>query len=145
VKIISFTVPISPTGQKRARSRAVTSNGKTFAMTYKDGRQRREEDKLVSLLLEHRPEVLISGQIFLGVKAYLSIPASKPKRFKADALVGTIRPTTKPDLDNLIKQIKDVCTGIFWGDDRQVVGYLPGTGKYYGDRPRWEITIAWDG
>jgi Holliday junction resolvase RusA-like endonuclease len=145
LKTLAFTLHISPTGQKRARSRAVTNGDRVFSMTYKDGKQRREEDKLVSLLLEHRPSALITGQIFLGVKAYVQIPASKPKRFKADALAGAIRPTTKPDLDNLIKQIKDVCTGIFWVDDRQVVGYLPGTGKYYGDRPRWEITIAWDG
>jgi Holliday junction resolvase RusA-like endonuclease len=49
---------------------------------------------------------------------------------------------TKPDLDNLLKQIKDCLTQMqFWTDDKLVVGYLPGVGKYYSDRPRWEIEI----
>jgi len=34
-----------------------------------------------------------------------------------------------------------VCKGVFWQDDKQVVEYLPGTGKYYGDPARWEIEI----
>ena len=53
----------------------------------------------------------------------------------------TTRPTTKPDLDNLLKQFKDCAKGIFWEDDKQVVEYLPGTGKYYGSPARWEIVI----
>lgn len=37
------------------------------------------------------------------------------------ALAGEIMPTTKPDLDNVVKGIFDACNGIVWGDDRQVV------------------------
>ena len=29
----------------------------------------------------------------------------------------------------------------YWTDDAMVVEYLPGTGKYYSDSPRWEIEI----
>ena len=82
------------------------------------------------------------GPVFLGVRAYLPIPSSKPKKWKASALAGEIRPTIKPDLDNLLKHLKDCLTTMrFWEDDRQVVEYLPGTGKYYSDSPRWEIEI----
>ncbi len=54
-----------------------------------------------------------------------------------------LRPVTKPDMDNLLKHVKD-CLSMqrFWIDDRIVVGYLAGTGKYYSERPRWEIEIA---
>ena len=138
---IKFTVILEPKAQKRARSRAITSNGRSYAMTYKDKDQRLEENKLLTLMLPYRPQVPLQGPLALGVKVFLPIPQSKPKKFQAGALAGAIRPTTKPDLDNLLKHFKDVCTGIFWQDDRQIVEYLPGTGKYYGEPARWEIEI----
>jgi Holliday junction resolvase RusA-like endonuclease len=57
------------------------------------------------------------------------------------ALAGEIRPATQPDLDNRIKNLKDVCQGVFWLDDRQVAEHRPGTGKYLGDLARGEIEI----
>jgi Holliday junction resolvase RusA-like endonuclease len=140
---LRFTLTLPPTAQQRARSRAVVRNGddKAIAMSYKSGKQRQQERKLEALLYEHRPPEPLTGPVFLGVKAYMPIPVSKPKKWKAEALAGTIRPTTRPDLDNLLKQLKDCMTGIFWTDDKQVVGYLPGTGKYYGDPVRWEVEL----
>jgi Holliday junction resolvase RusA-like endonuclease len=138
---MQFTIILEPKGQKRARSRAINSNGRSYAMTYKDKGQRLEEDKLITLMYAHRPPQPLQGPLALGVKAYLPIPKSKPKKWQAEALAGLIRPTTKPDLDNCIKNLKDVCKGVFWEDDKQVVEYLPGTGKYYGEPARWEITI----
>ena len=140
---LKFTITLPPKAQMRSRSRAVsTDDGKTFAMNYKAGKQRKEERKLEALLYEHRPAQPIEGQVWLGVKAYLPIPTSKPKKWKADAAEGLIRPTTKPDLDNLLKQITDCLTGIMWIDDKQVVGYLPGTGKYYAENARWEVEVV---
>jgi Holliday junction resolvase RusA-like endonuclease len=136
-----FTILLPPKAQKRARSRAVVNGGRAFSMTYKDKGQRLEEDKFIALLCQHRPETPFRGPLLLGVKAYLQVPESKPKKFKAAALAGEIRPTIKPDLDNLLKHFKDCCKGIFWYDDKQVVGYLPETGKYYGYPTRWEIEI----
>jgi len=140
---MKFTILLPPKAQKRARNRAVTSGGKTFSMTYKDKGQRQEENKLITLIYEHRPPEPLQGPLALGVRVYLPIPQSKPKKWHEMALTGHIRPTTRPDLDNCIKNLKDVCNGIFWGDDKQVVEYLPGTGKYYDDGggPRWEIEI----
>jgi Holliday junction resolvase RusA-like endonuclease len=143
---IRFTITLPPKAQMRSRSRAVTTDdGKAFAMNYKAGKQRGEERKLEALLYEHRPAQPFDGPVWLGVKAYLPIPQSKSKGWKAEALAGVVRPTTKPDLDNLLKQIKDCMTGIMWLDDKQVVGYLPGTGKYYGNPVRWEIEIIAQG
>jgi len=138
---MKFTIPLIPKAQKRARSAAVNRGGKFFSVTYKDEAQELAEEKLITFLIKYRPEILFDGPILLGVKAYLPIPKSKPKKFKASALAGEIRPTTKPDLDNLLKHLKDCCKGIFWLDDKQVVGYLPETGKYYGTPARWEIEI----
>jgi Holliday junction resolvase RusA-like endonuclease len=115
-----------------------------FSVTFKASAQREAETHLIGLLEPHRPAQPFEGAVTLGVRAYLPIPASWPKQQRAEAEAGHLRPTSKPDLDNLIKNIKDCLTALnFWQDDRQVVEYLPGTGKYYDDTqgPRWEIEI----
>lgn len=144
---MQFVIPITPKGQKRARH--ATVNG--LSRTYKDPKQAHEEDALMALLARHKPSGPLQGQLLLGVKAYLPMPKTKPAGLKGissgtwreAALAGQIRPTTKPDLDNLLKHVKDCLTTLgFWGDGKQVVGYLPHTGKYYSDRPRWEVEIV---
>lgn len=48
-------------------------------------------------------------------------------------------PTTKPDLDNLVKTVKDALNGVAWEDDSQVVGVM--AWKTYGS-PGWRIGIT---
>jgi len=132
-----FEVVIPPKAQQRARSCA--RHGRAF--TFKSPSQKQEEDRLIVLLYEHRPAVPLEGPLRLGVKAFLPIPESKSKKWKAMALCQDIRPTGRPDLDNLIKHFKDCATGIFWKDDKQIVEYSSFTGKYYGSPARWEIEI----
>jgi Holliday junction resolvase RusA-like endonuclease len=135
VKII---IPIIPRGQRRARHAV---RGK-FSQTYKDPKQRHEEEALMALLAEYQPQEPFAGALMFGFKAYLPIPKSKSKKWKVAAAAGEIRPVVKPDLDNLAKHVKDCLTTMrFWEDDNQVVEYLPGSGKYYSDHPRWEIEI----
>jgi Holliday junction resolvase RusA-like endonuclease len=75
------------------------------------------------------------------VKAFFEVPKSKPKWFKEAAQRGELQPEVKPALDKILKHVKDCAKGIFWVDDKQVVGYLDDTGKYYGSPPRYEVMI----
>ena len=135
---MKIIIPIVPTAQMRARHGVV--NG--FSRTYKDKMQAQRESVLMALLAKFQPAEPMQGELLLGVKAYLPIPASRPKKWREAAASGDVRPTTKPDLDNLLKHVKDCLSMMrFWGDDKQVVGYLPGTGKYYSESPRWEVEI----
>ena len=135
---MKIIIPIVPTAQMRARHGVV--NG--FSRTYKDKMQAQRESVLMAQLAKFQPAEPMQGELLLGVKAYLPIPLSKPKKWREAAASGDVRPTTKPDLDNLLKHIKDCLSMMrFWGDDKQVVGYLPGTGKYYSESPRWEVEI----
>ena len=131
---LQFEIPVTPRGQMRARHTArKLKSGKVFSHTYKDEKQEFSEEVLFHYLERYVPLEPFEGPVTLLVKAYMP----KPKKPKSS------RPTTKPDLDNLIKQIKDCMTIMhFWHDDNQVVEYMPGTGKYYSDRPRWEVAIA---
>ena len=143
---MKFIIPIEPTAQMRARH-AVRGS---YATTYKAPEQRQREDTLNAFLARHQPATPLPGPLFLGVRAYLAAPKTKPKWFTGSTAEyrlfvqrDVILPPVKPDLDNLVKQIKDCMTQCrYWGDDKQVVGFLPGTGKFYSDRPRWEIEIV---
>ena len=83
---MKFIIPLPPKAQKRARSRAVMQNNGAFSMTYKDKGQRLEEDKFIALLCQYRPQRPFVGPILLGVRVYLPIPQSKPKKFRIAAL-----------------------------------------------------------
>lgn len=143
---IRFTIILAPQSQKRARSRGfiIKGGGKhgqdiARAQTYTDKDQRTEQNKLMALMYEHRPTEPLQGPLVLGVRAYLPIPKSKPKKWQAAARAGEIRPTTKPDCSNLIKNLEDVMNGVFFEDDKNLVEIS--ISKFYGDIARWEISL----
>ncbi len=71
---------------------------------------------------------------------YRAVPKSWSRRKRADAITDKIRPTTKPDLDNLIKGIKDALSGVWYKDDSQVVEYGK-VGKWYAEEPRVYVRL----
>lgn len=141
---LSFAVVTPPRGQMRARSRAIVSkSGRAFATTYKSCKQRAEERTLEALFFEYKPESPLEGALQLTVKAFFKIPASKTNKFRANVSAGIERPTVKPDIDNVIKNVMDVMQGVFFEDDKQIVEFGPGTGKYYtAEAARYEVTLA---
>ena len=75
----------------------------------------------------------------MRIKAYYSIPKSTSKKKKALMLAGEIRPTKKPDMDNVIKIIADSLNKIAYRDDTQIVDCQ--VRKFYSENPRVEVTI----
>ena len=75
----------------------------------------------------------------LFVVAYIPIPKSTPWRTRAKMITGEIRPTVKPDWDNLGKLVSDALNGIAYDDDKCIVDGC--VRKYYSEDPRTEITI----
>ena len=82
---------------------------------------------------------LLEGPLSLHLDAYLPIPRSWSKRKKLQASMGLIRPTTKPDVDNLLKSV-DALNAVVWHDDAQVVAVS--MLKLYSERPRLTIRVA---
>ena len=133
---VQFTIYTKPVGQMRARS---CVRGK-HASTYKAPAQEQREQSLAALLAQHVPTEPMQGPLTLYVNCHFAIPTSKSKRWRQDALCGRIRPTVKPDADNLGKHLKDVMTQVgFWGDDKQVVDLV--VRKWYSLRDKWEIEL----
>lgn len=80
----------------------------------------------------------LEGPLNVIVEVDMPIPESKPKRWKAAAAVGQVRPTKKPDWDNFGK-ILDACNLIVWVDDAQIVdGRVV---KFYSKKPGLRIRV----
>jgi Holliday junction resolvase RusA-like endonuclease len=47
--------------------------------------------------------------------------------------------TKKPDLDNVLKAIKDGCNRVIWADDCQCTQLI--ASKVFSDRPRVEVEV----
>ena len=78
-------------------------------------------------LVAHAAHVAMAGRplIDAAVRCWLSvmceIPASWSQKRRQQAIDGTVRPTGRPDLDNVAKAILDGCNGVVWRDDVLVV------------------------
>lgn len=86
-------------------------------------------------------ETLICTPIRVTYNTFLQTPKSlsTPDKFMAE--IGIIRPTTKPDFDNLAKKYSDMSNHNLWLDDSFVIsGHVE---LYYSMLPRIEITIEY--
>ena len=75
----------------------------------------------------------------MRIKAYYSIPKSASKKKHAAMLAGEIRPTKKPDMDNVVKIVADALNKVAYRDDTQIVDCQ--CRKFYSENPRVEVTI----
>jgi Holliday junction resolvase RusA-like endonuclease len=78
-------------------------------------------------------------QIRMTIKAFYKIPKSASKKKKTDMKYGIIRPTKKPDIDNVVKVYADALNETAYHDDTQIVSII--CDKYYSDEPRVEVTL----
>ena len=133
--MISFTVYGEPVAQ--GRPRATTINGQVRMYDPKKSREFKDYVKLVAS--EYRPEQLLEGPLYLEVKIFKPSLKSFSKKKKVAAERGEVRPTTKPDVDNYVKSIKDACNKVIWKDDSQIVDLH--VSKFYSENPRIEIKV----
>lgn len=74
------------------------------------------------------------------VTFYLPIPISWSKKRRLDASQGVIRPTKKPDLDNLYKGVTDALNGLLWVDD-DIITDAQIHKRYTAELARTEIVV----
>ena len=82
----------------------------------------------------------ITGAVTLAAVFELPIPASWSKTRRSAAITGSIKPTNKPDTDNLVKALLDGINGIIFVDDAQVVEFT--AMKAYGITPKTILTVT---
>ena len=76
------------------------------------------------------------GPVLVRVSVFWPIPASWSKAQHERAVKGLLWPTTRPDLDNIVKAALDGMTlsGVCWKDDSQCVAIE--SWKHYSEQPR---------
>jgi Holliday junction resolvase RusA-like endonuclease len=89
------------------------------------------------LAMDGRPPIEAPVRIELLVE--LPVPASWSERKRAAAVVGDVRPTSRPDIDNFLKAILDAINGIVVADDSQVVETH--ATKKFGIAPKMVATV----
>lgn len=135
---IQFEIP----GDVQAQQRPKFS---TFGKRVKaiDPKESRDYKSFVRLVAsQYAPDTLITEPIKLTVDVYRKIPKDKQTGPKMKLIrEGKLRPTTKPDVDNLVKSIKDGLSKVLWYDDSQVIELV--ARKWYSENPRAVVTVEW--
>lgn len=135
---LTITIPGEPVSQSRPRFRRIGKHVETYEL--KDVK----DWKMMLKIMARQQMVgvpLLNGPVALSVSVYRSIPKSFSNKKRRLAEEKSIRPVTKPDIDNYIKAIQDALTKVVWNDDSQIVEYVPPFGKYYSEKPRVEIEV----
>ena len=82
---------------------------------------------------------LAQGPLCVEMRITLPVPASWSKKKRTEAMQNLVRPTVKPDIDNLIKTVLDSLNGIVWHDDKQVVSVF--ASKSYAAKPCLRVWV----
>lgn len=132
---ITFTIPGEPVAKGRARS--FVRNG--HVAHYTPDKTARYEN-LVKLAAQQAMSDIapLDVAVALTVRAFFSIPKSWSLKKQRAAALGEVMHTKRPDLDNVVKAIKDGANGVVWVDDSQVV--FVSASKKYGS-PRVEVEV----
>jgi len=90
-----------------------------------------------ALAMADRPP--IEGAVRVQVSAFFAVPQSWSAGKRDAALAGGIRPTKRPDWENVAKML-DAFNGVVWRDDAQVISGL--IEKHYRDQPRLRVEVV---
>lgn len=125
-----IVIPGEPVPKGRPR---MTRTGHTYTPA-----RTRQYEKVIADAWRTQSGEHLTGAIRAEILAYFKIPTSQKKAVQKNMEAGLIRPTKRPDLDNIIKTL-DALNGLAYDDDAQIVDIK--AVKFYDTEPRLEITL----
>jgi len=133
---VQFVVPGDPVGKGRPRVSTIGGHARMFTP-----KKTASYEGLIALVGTEAMagRVLLECPVMVEMRIVLPVPASKSKKFKAQALAGDIFPTKKPDMDNVIKAIYDGLNSIVLKDVVKVVDAI--VRMRYGEVPGVHVRI----
>jgi Holliday junction resolvase RusA-like endonuclease len=130
---ITLTIPGEPKSKQRPR----WHKGGTYTPKETVGYETYIKELFVIKYPDFKP---LETALRLQLAAYLTIPKSQSQKKKTLMESNDIRPTKKPDLDNIVKILLDALEKIAFKNDNQFV--IIDAFKFYSKRPRLEIEIT---
>lgn len=132
-KTINITFYGEPKAQKRHRA---ASNMSHFYDPSKSFKVYVNESIRNELGHDFKP---ISTEIYFNTRFFMPYPKSTNRKNSVLMELGVIRPTKKPDIDNLTKLLYDALKSLLYTDDSLIIGNE--AEKYYSCKPRVEMEI----
>ena len=113
-----------PEAKARHRTFGFISNGKAQVRAYTGAKGRASEQNIIAQLMPSRLEQPLEGPVYLDTYFFMKRPKSHYRTGKHAGVLKEDAPrwcTSKPDIDNLRKNVMDALTKAgFWRDDAQV-------------------------
>ena len=138
MKGFSKTIIVTGHPVAKGRGRVGNVNGRPVVFTPAKTRAWQNDARQIARLAM-KDEAPFAGCVHLMVHVYFLPAKAWPVWKREAALHGRIRPSGRPDLDNLVKAAKDALNGIVWLDDAQVVSIE--AEKDYSESPGVKIKV----
>ena len=137
--MVMYVVYGEPVGKGRPRF----ARRGNFVSTYSPQKTKTYEDEIrmmakAAMGSSEALETPVTVAIYIRV----GIPASFSKQKRKDASEGILKPTKKPDIDNIAKCFLDGMNDIVYLDDKQVVNLH--VTKVYAETPAVEVMVKED-
>jgi len=131
---VSLTIPGEPRGKQRPRWQKFGTYTPKETMNY--------ETYIKQLFAIKYPGFMpVESALTANLWAGLTIPKSASKKKQGMMKLGIIKPTRRPDVDNILKAVLDALEKLAYKNDSQICRVV--IDKDYSERPRLEITISW--
>jgi len=134
---VEFTVPTRPKPKQRAKK---FFNQKTKTMHAWTPKETEDYESLIRWHYRDKSNHLFTGAIHLHLDFRFEPPKSMSKKKREQMIDQLESMTKKPDLDNLVKAIKDSLNGVAWTDDSLIVH--TNSIKYYWEKDEVYIRIS---
>lgn len=135
-----FSVPGEPKGKARARTFFDPRVNRMVSKTPDNTVLYENLVKMCYQSTSHGYRFPDDTPLQITVRAFFSIPKRTPKKRITLLLANQIRPTKKPDIDNITKAVLDALNGVAYKDDAAIVQFS--VEKYYSYCPRVDVIIG---
>ena len=132
----TLTITIEPSPKERPRATVVGGHARIYTPKTTEA----YEKKIRDAWIRQNGDTPMDGQLLAKIYYGFRIPKSTPKKNIPAMLQKIIRPTVKPDLDNLDKAVMDALNKVAYKDDSQIVAKV--SKKHYAEVPNIRIVIA---